>query len=73
MVNQTMIKNIGTADKWIRMVVGIGLLALTFVITSNWRWLGLIGVMPLGTALLNFCPIYMLIGINSVEGVIKNE
>ncbi len=73
MVNQTLIKNIGTADKWIRMVVGIGLLALTFVITSDWRWLGLIGVIPLGTALLNFYPIYMLIGINSVEGVIKNE
>ena len=65
-------KNIGTTDKWIRIVAGIVLLALIFVIRSDWRWLGLIGLIMLGTAFLNFCPIYRLFGISTVKSVKKD-
>jgi hypothetical protein len=58
-------KNVGATDKWIRIVAGLVLLALVFVIKSDWRWLGLIGVILLGTAFMNFCPIYKLFGIST--------
>jgi len=58
-------KNVGNADKWIRIVLGIVLLSLILIIQNNWRWLGLIGLIPLATAFLNFCPIYALLGIST--------
>ena len=58
-------KNVGNTDKWIRIVLGIVLLSLIIIIQSNWRWLGLIGLIPLATAFLNFCPIYALFGIST--------
>ena len=48
-------------------MAGIVLLALIFVVKSDWRWLGLLGVVMLGTASLNFCPIYKLLGISTVK------
>lgn len=65
-------KNIGTTDKRIRILAGIVLLALIFVVKSDWRWLGLLGVVMLGTASLNFCPIYKLLGISTVKSVKKD-
>ncbi|HNW86844.1 MAG TPA: DUF2892 domain-containing protein [Candidatus Limiplasma sp.] len=58
-------KNVGTTDKWIRIVLGIILLTLLFVIQSGWRWIGLVGLIPLGTGLLNYCPLYSLFGIST--------
>lgn len=66
-------KNIGTTDKRIRIVVGIILLALIFVIQSDWRWLGLLGIIPLATALINFCPLYALFGIRTNKGEDKQK
>ena len=60
-------KNVDTTDKWIRIVLGIILLTLIFVIQSDWRWLGLIGIIPLATGLLNFCPLYTLFGISTFK------
>lgn len=56
-------KNIGTVDRWIRIIVGVVLIALA--ISGNigaWGW---IGIIPLATALINFCPLYRLIGFSS--------
>ena len=58
-------KNVGRTDKWIRIILGVVLLVLVFVVKSDWRWLGLIGIIPLATAFLNFCPLYTLFGINT--------
>jgi len=66
-------KNIGYTDKWIRIVLGIVLLALIFVIQSDWRWLGLIGIIPLATALINFCPLYTLFGISTNKDANKTK
>ena len=57
--------NVGSADKVIRIVLGIVLLALIFVLEGNARWLGLIGLIPLGTALINWCPIYAVLGLST--------
>jgi hypothetical protein len=50
-----MTRNMGKTDRSIRAVVGIGILALGIVVKSRW---GLIGIIPLGTAVLGWCPLY---------------
>jgi hypothetical protein len=60
--------NEGTADRIIRVVIGLGLLSIVFVgPQSPWGW---IGVVPLATGVLGFCPLYRLVGINTC-GVAK--
>ena len=57
--------NVGGIDKTLRIVVGIALLALFFFIEGPARWVGLVGLVALGTGLLNFCPLYTVLGINT--------
>ena len=57
--------NVGSLDKIIRLVLGLGILALFFVLPGGLRWLGLIGLVPLLTAAAGFCPLYRIIGISS--------
>ncbi len=60
-----MTKNIGNLDKWIRIVLGIVLIVLIFIIQSGWRWIGLLGVVLIITAFINFCPLYLPFKINT--------
>lgn len=60
-------QNVGTIDKLLRVVVGLVLLSLLVLLQGNLRWVGLIGLVPLGTALMGFCPLYMLFGIKTCK------
>ena len=60
-----MTKNIGAIDRGLRILVGLGLLSLWFVLKGSAHWYGLIGVVPLATALLSWCPAYTLLGIKT--------
>ncbi|HUW50958.1 MAG TPA: DUF2892 domain-containing protein [Sulfuricella sp.] len=58
--------NVCRIDRVLRIVVGIVLLALTFILKSEsglWLW-GLIGIIPLATGLISWCPAYALLGLN---------
>jgi len=56
-------QNEGTVDRVIRVVVGIVLLALVFVGPATpWGWVGLV---PLITGILGFCPLYKVFGLNT--------
>ena len=57
--------NVGTADRIIRIVMGIVLLALVFVLHTPARWFGLIGIIPLMSALIGWCPLYTLLGVRT--------
>ena len=57
--------NVGGIDKALRIIVGIGLLSLLFLVEGPAKWWGLIGLVPLGTGLLNFCPLYRLFGLST--------
>ncbi|MEH6836199.1 MULTISPECIES: YgaP family membrane protein [Falsihalocynthiibacter] len=53
-------KNVGSTDRMIRLAVGAILVVLTLMGTIGvWGWLGLILI---GTAFLNFCPLYRILG-----------
>ncbi len=64
-------KNIGTIDKTIRVVVGLSLLSLVFIGPQT-LW-GLLGLIPLATGLLNYCPPYQLLGINTCSSCKKED
>ena len=57
--------NVGKIDKVLRIIAGIVLLALFFILDGSARWLGLIGLVPLITGLTSWCPAYALVGINT--------
>lgn len=58
-----MTANVGTIDRALRILVGIGLISLVFVGPQTpWGW---IGVVPLLTGLIRVCPAYSLIGVNT--------
>ena len=57
--------NMGSADRIIRAIVGVVLLALVFVGPQTpWGW---IGIVPLTTALVGNCPAYSLLGIKPAK------
>lgn len=57
--------NVGGADRFLRIAVGVLLiiLALTGVI-GPWGW---IGIVPIVTGTFRFCPAYPLLGINTAK------
>ena len=56
-------KNTGTVDRVIRVLAGIAILSLT-VIGPQTLW-GLIGLVPLITGAIGFCPAYKLFGLST--------
>lgn len=58
-----MTSNVGGIDRGLRILVGLILIALVFVgPKTNWGWLGLV---PLATGLLGWCPPYAIFGFNT--------
>ncbi|MBI5269117.1 MAG: DUF2892 domain-containing protein [Burkholderiales bacterium] len=55
--------NVGGFDRIARILVGLVLVALAATGTLGlWAW---IGIVPLATGLLGFCPAYTLLGMNT--------
>jgi Inner membrane protein YgaP-like, transmembrane domain len=57
--------NVGTADRVIRIAVGLVLLSLVFILEGNARWWGLVGLIPLATGLVGWCGAYVPFGIDT--------
>ncbi len=59
--------NVGGIDRILRIVVGIALLlfAITGKPATGFNWVGWIGVVPLLTAAIGWCPAYTLLGMNT--------
>lgn len=57
--------NVGGIDRVLRIVAGLALIAWAlFGGGPVWAW---IGVMPLATGLINFCPAYGILGISTCK------
>ena len=57
------LKNEGTIDRALRVILGLVVLSLVFFGPQTaWGWVGLV---PLVTGLVGFCPLYAVLGINT--------
>jgi hypothetical protein len=57
-----MVRNLGALERVLRLIAGVVILGLFGALTSPWRYLTLIGLIPLGTALTGHCPVYRALG-----------
>jgi hypothetical protein len=57
--------NVGGMDRILRIVVGIALLSLFFILQGNARYIGLLGIVAIATGVFRFCPAYTLLGVNT--------
>mgnify|MGYP001817764824 CR=1 FL=1 len=56
-------RNVGSIDRTLRVIIGLSLISLVFIGPQTiWGW---IGIVPLATGLIGWCPPYALLGINS--------
>lgn len=65
--------NVGALDMFVRFLLGMTLFSLATLLTGEWRWLALLGFVPLLTAALRFCPFYALIGCTTCEEARKQR
>ncbi|BEV71053.1 MULTISPECIES: DUF2892 domain-containing protein [unclassified Paludibacterium] len=57
--------NVGSIDRLLRILLGVVLIALVLAgVIGPWGWLG---VVPLATGLIRFCPLYRLIGCQTCQ------
>lgn len=54
--------NVGGIDRILRIVIGLGLLGAGYYYQS---WWGLVGIIPLATAVFRICPAYLPFGIST--------
>jgi hypothetical protein len=54
--------NIGPIDRTLRIIIGLAALATGYFLHS---WWGLIGLLPILTAIVRFCPAYLPLGIST--------
>jgi hypothetical protein len=58
-------QNVHNIERVIRILIGLGLISLVFVGPQTpWGWLG---VIPLATGIIGWCPPYALLGINTCK------
>lgn len=57
--------NVGMVDRSVRVIVGLMILALFFVVGGPVRWFALLGVIPLATGVIGWCPAYLPFGLNT--------
>ncbi len=66
-------KNIcSKGERIARAAIGIALLFL-FALPGGWAWLGLIGLIPLTTAVIQYCPINQVLGLGTCDEKKENE
>jgi hypothetical protein len=61
----TVTTNMGTIDRALRVIGGLALLAWALLGTGDWHMLGWIGIVPLATAAIGWCPLYTIIGVST--------
>jgi hypothetical protein len=58
--------NEGSFDRVLRVIAGVVLLALFFMYPgASWRYWTLIGIIPLLTGLVGWCPLYSMFGLST--------
>ncbi|RMG34967.1 MAG: DUF2892 domain-containing protein [Gammaproteobacteria bacterium] len=55
-------QNVGGIDRALRLIVGVALIAWGYL---NQNWWGAIGIIPLFTAAVGWCPLYLPFGLST--------
>jgi hypothetical protein len=56
-------RNVGNADSWLRVALGLALIGAALGgWIGQWGWIGLV---PLLTGWANFCPLYAVLGLRT--------
>ncbi len=58
-------KNVGKIDRLIRVLLAIPLIAASFYLEGNLKFVGVLGLVFLGTAMAGVCPLYCVFGIKT--------
>lgn len=61
-----MTQNVGTADRWIRLLAGTALIIGSLFVEGAWRWIAVPGVVSVLTAIVRVCPAYWLLRIRTL-------
>jgi hypothetical protein len=56
--------NVGGIDRILRIVAGLALIAWALLDNQVWGW---IGVVPLATGLIGWCPVYLPLGLSTAK------
>jgi len=59
-----MVTNVGDTERMLRILVGLLFIGLAFAHGGMW-WLGLLGVIPVFTGLMGWCPGYLTFRIST--------
>ena len=57
-------KNVGTADRTIRVIAGLIIIFIGIYFKS---WWGIVGLLPISTAAIGWCPAYLPFGISTCK------
>jgi Inner membrane protein YgaP-like, transmembrane domain len=57
--------NVGSVDKAVRIIIALVLFSLYFFLERNLRYIAFIGIIPLLTAFMFWCPLYSIYGITT--------
>ncbi len=63
-----MMQNVcSTTERIVRVIIGLAILSLVYFLRDQGavRYLGLVGFIPIGTAVIKYCPISHLLGFNT--------
>ena len=60
-------KNEAMAERVARVIFGIALLSLLFILEGNWRFVGLVGIVPILTGSTGVCPAYTVMGVSTLK------
>lgn len=56
--------NVGGTDKIMRLLIGLSTLGMGGIFES---WWGVVGIIPIATSLLRWCPAYLPFGFSTCE------
>ncbi len=57
-------RNVGSIDRVVRITLGAGIIGVGIATQS---WWGLLGIIPIAVALVGFCPLYPVCGVNTCQ------
>jgi hypothetical protein len=60
--------NVGARDCAVRIAIGLAFIFVTLILgDGSTRWLALLGLLPVGSAIFGYCPAYALFGLDTVR------